>query len=96
MVFGDDSAPRCFRNKPSCHMYADTLEELHALAKKIGLRREWFQNHTMLPHYDLTEGKRLQALRAGAVAHDRKQAVAKWKELREIGYDANNQRSSRP
>jgi len=33
-------------------MYADTLEELHAMAKKIGMRSEWFQNKENgdLPH----------------------------------------------
>jgi hypothetical protein len=46
-------------------MFADTLEELHALAKKIGMRREWFQD-AELQHYDLTEGKRWQAIRHGA------------------------------
>ena len=29
IVFGGDEAPYCFRHKPSCHMYADSLEELH-------------------------------------------------------------------
>jgi len=37
-------APKCFRNKPSCHMYADTLEELHKMAIAIGLKRAWFQD----------------------------------------------------
>lgn len=32
----------CFR-LGSCHMMADTLDELHAMAVKIGLKRAWFQ-----------------------------------------------------
>jgi len=56
---------RCFRNG-SCHLTADTLEELHALARRIGLRREWFQSKGLVPHYDLTPGRREAALRAGA------------------------------
>lgn len=27
----------------SCHMMADTLEELHAMAASIGMKRAWFQ-----------------------------------------------------
>ena len=50
-----------------CHMWADTLEELHAMADQIGLRRAWFQAKQRFPHYDLTPRKREAALRAGAV-----------------------------
>ncbi len=57
---------RCFK-AGSSHMTADTLEELHALAARIGLQREWFQPHWSAPHYDLTESKREKALAAGAV-----------------------------
>lgn len=57
---------RCFQTG-SCHLTADTLEELHALAKRIGLRREWFQARSCVPHYDLTASKREAALAAGAV-----------------------------
>ena len=74
-IFGGENAPRCFRFKPSCHMYADSLEELHSLATKIGLRREWFQDQ-VLPHYDLTEGKRFQAVRFGAIEKDWKHMLS--------------------
>lgn len=50
----------------ACHLFADTEEELHALARLIGLRREWFQADSSLPHYDLTPGKRFLALKKGA------------------------------
>lgn len=51
-----------------CHMTADTTEELKAFAKKIGLRASWIQNEgTNIEHFDLTEGKRRQAVKAGAL-----------------------------
>ena len=54
--------------KGSCHLTTDgALEELHAFAMSIGLRRAWFQNGPTHPHYDLTPKKRQQALQAGAV-----------------------------
>ena len=52
--------------KTWCHMTADTLEELHAMADKIGMKREWFQNKRT-PHYDLTPGKRKLAVKHGAI-----------------------------
>ena len=46
----------------------DDLAELHAFAASIGLRRAWFQDKRPLPHYDVTDSKRQQAIDAGAVA----------------------------
>lgn len=51
---------------PSCHLIADTEEELHTFAKLLGLRREWFQDRST-PHYDLTTRRRKRALELGAV-----------------------------
>jgi len=51
----------------SCHMTADTLDELHAFAARIGLKRAWFQRHALAPHYDLTPRRREAAVAAGAV-----------------------------
>lgn len=48
-----------------CHLFADTLEELHNFASIIGLDRDWFQDKR-LPHYDLTTNKRYMALANGA------------------------------
>ena len=56
-----------WRYEQSCHLMAGTLEELHAFAAKLGLRRGWFQASYRWPHYDLTANKRAEAVRAGAV-----------------------------
>lgn len=58
-----------WRWNKSCHLFADSLEELHAFAESIGMKREWFQN-TKLPHYDLTEARRKKAVAKGAVEVD--------------------------
>ncbi len=50
----------------ACHMIGDSLEELHRMASQLGLKREWFQTRSALPHYDLTPNKRKLALRLGA------------------------------
>lgn len=56
---------RCFK-AGSCHLIADTVEELHAFAKRLGLRRGWFQPSSW-PHYDLTPARREKAVALGAV-----------------------------
>ena len=53
-----------------CHMMADTLPELLAFAARIGLRRSWLQVKKSGVHFDLTAGKRRQAVAAGAVEID--------------------------
>lgn len=50
-----------------CHLGCDgDVQELHAFAEKIGLKREWFQSHSV-PHYDLVPSKRQLAVANGAV-----------------------------
>jgi hypothetical protein len=66
----------------SCHMYADTNEELHKMAARLGLKREWFQKSTSGPHYDLTESKRALAVRLGVIEVDTETMVdwsRKWR-----------------
>lgn len=44
------------------HMMADTDDELHAMADRIGVARKWYQGD----HYDITQTKKALAIKAGA------------------------------
>lgn len=67
----------------SCHMLADTLDELHAFAAAIGMKREWFQPGST-PHYDLTATRQKLALAKGAVRlRTKHELVALIRRLRE-------------
>ncbi len=79
--FSTTASPRCFQGVKSCHMYADTLNELHTMAAKIGLKRSWFQTQSIVMHYDLVPSKRAHAIKLGAIEQDRHQCVAKWREI---------------
>ncbi len=61
------------------HLTTDSdVEELHQFAKRLGLKRSWFQHHELHPHYDLTPQRRIRALQAGAVfVPAKKQAKAR-------------------
>jgi hypothetical protein len=53
----------------SCHLYGDDPEELHAFAKCLGLKREWYQDKHVNPklhHYDVNASKRALAVQLGA------------------------------
>lgn len=49
------------------HMIADTEEELHAMADKIGVARRWVQRKGSAAHYDISLSSRKKAIAAGAV-----------------------------
>jgi len=77
-VYVDDMYAK-FRRMKMCHMTADTEEELHAMAKKIGMKRAWHQsgeNHSV-SHYDVGMGLRAHAVRNGAIEITLRQ-LAKW------------------
>ena len=88
MVYVDELRPypvtHRWRYGQACHLLADSLEELHAFATKIQLRRSWFQPHDRWPHYDLTTKRRIVAVQQGAVEvtarefvkHQRRREVA--------------------
>ena len=90
-VYIDNLMNHGWRLGPSCHMWADTADELHAFATRLGLKRAWYQckprpNGYTFPHYDLTAKRREVAVRYGAIELDRVATVAKWTEL---GYRPN-------
>jgi len=62
-------------------MVADSEEELHYFAGRMGLFRSWFQRGS-LPHYDLTKGMRLLAVKLGAVEIDQKKFVELMRKFR--------------
>lgn len=67
---------------PSCHLIADSVEELIEFAESMGLRREWFQAKST-PHFDLTAGGRELAVQMGAIELTNRQLIAKIRELRQ-------------
>jgi hypothetical protein len=57
-----------YRGMLMCQV-ADTPEELHAMADRIGMQRKWFQSFVKAkrPHYDISEPKRKLAVLFGAI-----------------------------
>jgi hypothetical protein len=51
-----------------CHLYADSIKELHEFAEKLGIKRCWYENKRgkNFPHYDITESQRITAIIMGA------------------------------
>ncbi len=76
-----DNAKNGFGRMRMCHMMADTLDELHAMAERLELKRSWFQPKSS-PHYDICQSKRARAVQLGAIEVDRRQLVEVIKRLR--------------
>lgn len=55
------------RGRRWAHLMADTLDELHAMATRLGLPARAFQGHASGAHYDVPEAMRGQAIALGAV-----------------------------
>lgn len=75
-----DNARISFGRLHMSHMTADTTEELHEFARKLGLKPEWFQDHRV-KHYDLSESKRNHAIKHGAIPLSMREFIAKCRDI---------------
>ena len=66
-----DDAVTLWRGQRWAHLMADTLDELHAMAARLGMPRRAFQDKRSGAHYDVTAALREAALRHGAIAISR-------------------------
>lgn len=76
-----DDMEAAFGNMVMCHMWADTDDELLAMADAIGVQRKWIQGHPTLSfgkhrnaswvHFDIAKSKRALAVGRGAIETDR-------------------------
>ena len=89
-VYVDNLRDYGWRHGPSCHLIADSVDELMEFAIGMGLRREWFQEKST-PHFDLTIDGRKLAVEHGAIEIDQRQLVAKIRELRRLRLGDRNQ-----
>ncbi len=66
-----------FKGMKMSHLIADSDAELHAVAARIGMKREWFQGD----HYDVPLTRRDPAIAAGAIPVTYRQAGAMRRRL---------------
>ncbi|HZH44834.1 MAG TPA: DUF4031 domain-containing protein [Lysobacter sp.] len=60
-----------WRGRRWAHLMADTLEELHAFAARLGIPRRAFQDKRSGAHYDVPEELHARAVELGARAISR-------------------------
>lgn len=69
-------------NRASCHLFADSLEELYHFGDALGLKREWIHKSNMgIPHYDISNNKRKKAIEQGAIYLQKRHLLRKFKQL---------------
>lgn len=84
------------------HMVADTIEELHEMADKIGVARKWVQQADLgkgWVHYDVSMSARAKAIEHGAVAitlHELAAMTMAWKREQVAHARAQDVRQSDP
>lgn len=75
-VYVDDMRAK-YGRMVMCHMLADSDDELHLMAARIGVARRWWQSpeKTSGSHYDICLSKRAKAIAFGAVEITLRQAA---------------------
>lgn len=68
-----DDVRHQFGRMVMCHMWADSLEELLAMADAIGVARRWLQQppKASWTHFDIALSKKAAAIARGAVLTDK-------------------------
>jgi hypothetical protein len=101
-VYVDDSSIR-WRGREWSHLLADTSEELHAFATRLGLDRAWFHCRPARPwkdHYDIPAAKRRVAILRGAMPISCREAAemrrARRLALRDAGIAPTRRSSADP
>ncbi|WP_347988072.1 DUF4031 domain-containing protein [Methylomonas sp. AM2-LC] len=77
-----DNVQVVWRGRQWCHLVADSTEELHEFAKKLGMKQIWFQRTASYPHYDITMEVRARALKLGAIEGNRIQVITCARKLK--------------
>lgn len=72
------------KRKKYSHMMADSLDELHAFATLIGVKRHWFHRD----HYDFREPEWMLAVSLGAIVVSSRRLV----EIRKKSRDEDHRR----
>lgn len=79
-----DTSENKFGRLVMCHMLADSLDELMAMADRIGVDRKWYQGFekASCPHFDIAKTKRALAIQNGAIEADRRTLGALMKTIK--------------
>lgn len=66
-----------------CHMFADSTDELLAMADRIGVQRKWLQHPgSIKEHFDICLSKRALAVTLGATEIEYPEGVAELMKAR--------------
>jgi hypothetical protein len=72
-----------YKGMAMSHMAADTIEELHLMAKNIGIDIKYFQNKPGKPHYDICKQNKALAMKLGAKLVDDREIILMFKKQNE-------------
>lgn len=65
------------------HMIADTLDELHLMAKNIGVSKKHFQDKKEKPHYDICKQNKNKAIELGAKEINDREMILIFRRVKE-------------